>query len=316
MRAGMAGWAADSDHSGRSSPDSTSMNGTAGSLGSKAGPSAASRHFSFRPAITARAAAKPARTPEELHAEAARRQEKLVRGGGRGRPGSTGGEDVAVFERVACTPVSDALPSFLWPLPAAWLANPSAGCLPTPLLAQAQRRREAEQAALAPCTFAPDIAPAAGSPLSAKFADKAKGRIDLQAGGGCVSLALLGWEQGAAGMLGSCPSAATSHGGGAVTLWVDGTPPLTRTHQINDAMIVLSPAPLQDLGGYMQEVRLQQAAREEAATAAARARQVRLACAQAGSAGLLHVNAIGTRRTVTGRRCIVTVQPDSPHMLA
>ena len=58
----------------------------------------------------------------------------------------------------------------------------------SPSSAQAQRRREADHAALAPCTFTPDIAPAAGSPLSAKYADKAKGRIDLQAGGGCVSL--------------------------------------------------------------------------------------------------------------------------------
>lgn len=83
MRAGMAGCGGNTDHSGRSSPDSAGMNGTAGSLGSKASPSAASGPFSFRPAITARAAAKPTRTPEELHDEAARRQEKLVRGGGR-----------------------------------------------------------------------------------------------------------------------------------------------------------------------------------------------------------------------------------------
>lgn len=47
-------------------------------------------------------------------------------------------------------------------------------------ISQAQRQREAKQAALASCTFAPDIAPAAGSPLSAKFAGRAKGHIDLQ----------------------------------------------------------------------------------------------------------------------------------------
>ncbi|PRW39317.1 pathogenesis-related genes transcriptional activator [Chlorella sorokiniana] len=148
MRADMAGCDASSHPSG-SSPLRPSGHERPDS-GSKPGPAAAPpAPFPFRPAITARAAAKAARTPEELFAEAARRQEKL-----------------------------------------------------------AQRRWEAEAAALAPCTFAPDIAPAAGSPLSAKYAGKAKGRIDLQ-----------------------------------------------------------------DLDGYMREVRQKQAAREEAAAAAAKARQ-------------------------------------------
>lgn len=61
-------------------------------------------------------------------------------------------------------------------------------------ISQAQRRREAEQAVLASCTFAPDIMPAAGSPLSAKFAGRAKGHIDLQVSGGKA-----GYAPGAAG---------------------------------------------------------------------------------------------------------------------
>ena len=58
---------------------------TAGSAASAPAGPAGGPAFPFRPAITARAAAKPGRTAEELHAEAARRQEKLVRAGWGGK---------------------------------------------------------------------------------------------------------------------------------------------------------------------------------------------------------------------------------------
>lgn len=89
MRADMAGCdaAGIAGHKGHaalllsSSPqrhDDASAAGRAPSQAGTVAPSA-STPFSYRPVITARAAAKPGRTPEELHAEAARRQEKLVR---------------------------------------------------------------------------------------------------------------------------------------------------------------------------------------------------------------------------------------------
>lgn len=84
----------------------------------EAGPPAA---FSYCPAITARAAARPGRTPEELHADWAAQQARL-----------------------------------------------------------AARRQEAEAAALAQCTFQPDVAPAAGR--GSKYA-AAKGHINMQARG-------------------------------------------------------------------------------------------------------------------------------------
>lgn len=89
MRAGMEGCDAGGDHNTHSSPlgrsgafGHTGLEGTGASqLASKAGAAGAPAlaAFPYRPAITARAAAKPARTPEELHDEAAHRQEKLVR---------------------------------------------------------------------------------------------------------------------------------------------------------------------------------------------------------------------------------------------
>ncbi|KAI7841492.1 hypothetical protein COHA_004885 [Chlorella ohadii] len=87
MRASMAGCDAAGDHSTHSSPlHHSGAFGHAGLEGtgacqsaSMAGsvPAPAPSAFPYRPVITSRAAAKPARTPEELHAEAARRQAKL-----------------------------------------------------------------------------------------------------------------------------------------------------------------------------------------------------------------------------------------------